>query len=217
MYRNNIARISLALTQVRPVGCFSNFEWPFHVFILRLTWYYMVFLLSTELDIHLLICASQITQFYACSNSLTRQTAYGQETRFCSWDFFHLALGYIYHNNRAIANLFSNELDTHTDQFLLSSLRRQGSRNVTYGVDSRFRGNDKLTGWQPQAQLGDGLSHHPQSLRLWGCHPFPNYSQIPMLWGSSIWRIKVWTILKCIKFQFLRTSRAFDLSIVNCQ
>jgi len=31
----------------------------------------------------------------------------------------------------------------------------------------------KTTGWQPQAQLGDGFSHirHPQSLRLWGCHP----------------------------------------------
>ena len=32
---------------------------------------------------------------------------------------------------------------TQTDRFALSSLRKQGSRNVTGVVDSRFRGNDK--------------------------------------------------------------------------
>jgi len=34
-------------------------------------------------------------------------------------------------------------LFTQTDRFALSSLRKQGSRNVTDVVDSRFRGNDK--------------------------------------------------------------------------
>jgi hypothetical protein len=33
---------------------------------------------------------------------------------------------------------------TQTDRFALSSLQKQGSRNVMDIVDSRFRGNDKL-------------------------------------------------------------------------
>jgi len=32
---------------------------------------------------------------------------------------------------------------TQTDRLVLSSLRKQGSSNVTALVDSRFRGNDK--------------------------------------------------------------------------
>ena len=128
--------------------------------------------------------------------------SYYQETRFCSCDFFHLALDDIYHNDRHIASLFFNELDTHTDRLLLSSLRRGLLKNPigAFEIAARFFESLAMTCKRVVAEeLGC-----VRKLDLASSDLFSD-------------KVKVWTVLKCIILRFLKTSGAFDLSIVNCQ